>query len=196
MTRWRGWADRPRALAAIAAIAVTAATGAALTGCGTLVANLTEETASNVSIQVINNTPFRAALTLGTFNDLDRRPPGNVAFEQLRLEANTSSAVRNLDCMRDVAIGTRKLLDRILDTGGDEQANFDPDAFTLGVNFSTAPADSPGAALPDAGKAPPIVVRLGVDYSCNDLLLFTLNQADDGTFTIDYALIPDASADE
>ena len=169
---------------------------ALLCGCsGSLVANLTEESQTNISILVINNTPFRAVFTIGAFDDLDRNPPAQAAFQQLRVEAGNTAGPLNFNCFRDVAIGTDKLLQRIVDTGANQAANFDTDAFVSGVSFSSAPAGSDGAALPDAGSAPGRVVRLGVDYSCDDQLIFTFEQNDDGTFRIDFNVIVNSQGD-
>lgn len=176
----------------MAAIMLTgsAALLTAVGGCsGDLISNLTEESQTNITVLIINNTPFRAAFTIGAFDDLDRNPPGQASFQQLRLEAGTTAGPLNFNCFRDVAIGTQKLLDRIVDTGANQAANFDNDAFVAGVSFSSAPAGSDGEALPDAGSAPGRVVRLGVDYGCDDQLIFTLEQNDDGTFRIDYNVV-------
>jgi hypothetical protein len=178
-------------------VVLAGAAALALVGCsGALISNLTEESQSNISVLLINNTDFRASFTIGAFDDFDRNPPGQVSFQQPRVEAHTSAAPINFGCFRDVAIGSDKLLTRILATDGDDMANFDPDTFVTGVNFSTAPLGSDGAALPDAGKGGARTVRLGVDYGCDDQLIFTFEQNDDGTFRIDYSVVVNARGDE
>jgi len=179
------------------AAALTGATVLGLAGCsGALISNLTEESQSNITVLLINNTDFRASFTIGAFDDLDRNPPGQVSFQQPRIEAHTSFGPFNFGCFRDVAIGSDKLLTRILATDGDDNANFDNDAFVVGVNFSTAPPGSDGEALPDAGSGEGRTVRLGVDYGCDDQLIFTFEQNDDGTFRIDYSVVVNAEGDE
>lgn len=169
------------------------ATWAAIHGCTTsLLLNQTASLDGDVTIVVINDTPFRAAFTLGVFNDLEREPIGMVQFEQPRLEPGESLPPGTFPCTRDVAIGTDKLIRRILDTNADEQqANFDPDAFTAVVHFSDAPADSDLAALPTVGTAEGVVRRIGVDHSCGDQLIFTLRQDPDapGGFRIDFQVL-------
>ncbi|RMF76920.1 MAG: hypothetical protein D6744_11915 [Planctomycetota bacterium] len=181
-----------------AAALLTVAALACAAGCaGALIANLVEEAQGSVIVQIINNTPFRASFSYGAFDDLDRNPPGPVSLQQIRLEAFTSSAEVTLTCGRDVAIATQKLVDRVIATNGDSAAGFDVDAFDDVVHFSAAPADSDGAALPDAGTAEGIIVRLGNDYSCGDTLIFTLEEdaAKPGGFRIDFTVIPDIEDD-
>lgn len=169
----------------------------ALAGCtGDLISNQIEERSGNVTVLFINNTPFRASFSLGAFDSLDRNPPGAVSFQQLQIEANSSVAPITLPCRRDVAIGTQELLDRVIDTNS-TGANFNRDAFLVGVAFSSAPLDSPGNALPTDGTAKDRNVRLGVNYSCEDQLIFTFEQDDTapGGFRIDYNVIPDLEPD-
>lgn len=161
-----------------------------LSGCsGALLLNLTEESQRNITVLLINNTPFRAIFTIGAFDDLDRLPPGQITFQQLRIEGGTTRAPLTFSCFRDVAIGSQKMLDRIVDTDNNTAANFDDDAFVLGVSFSSAPLGSPGEGQPDSGTAPPRVVRLGNDYTCDDQLIFTFEQNTDGSFRIDYEVL-------
>jgi hypothetical protein len=167
-------------------------------GCtGNFISNQIEERSGNVSVLFINNTPFRASFSFGAFDSLDRNPPGAVTFQQLLIEANTSAAPVTLPCRRDVAIGTQEVLDRALDTNATTGANFNRDAFLVGVAFSSAPAGSPGAALPTDGTANPRNTRLGVDYSCEDQLIFTfeVDATAPGGFRIDYNVIPDIEPD-
>lgn len=171
---------------------------AALCGCeGNLILNQVEERSGNIAVLFINNTPFRASFSFGAFDSLDREPPGAVNFQQLLLEANTSNAPVTLPCRRDVAIGTQELLDRAIDTNATSIANFNRDAFLVGVAFSSAPAGTPGSALPTDGTARDRDVRLGVDYSCEDQLIFTFEVDDTapGGFRIDFSVIPDIEPD-
>ncbi len=119
-------------------------------------------------------------------------PPGPVTIQQPRIEAGQSTQF-TLDCRRNVAIGTQELVRRIIDTDSDQNANFDNDAFDDVVHFSNAPANSPAAALPTVGTAEGREVLIGIDFSCNDLLIFTLEEDPNapGGFRIDFAVAPD-----
>ncbi|TWT40374.1 hypothetical protein RAS1_40820 [Phycisphaerae bacterium RAS1] len=160
----------------------------------TLFLNQTAERTGNVTLQFVNNTGFRAAFTFGSFDSLDRINPGVVQLQQLRVEANTSSAAVNLTCRRNIALATKEFVDRVIETDTDNStANFDRDAFGEVVNFSDAPANSEFASQPTAGTAKGREVLLGVDYSCNDRLIFTF-EADPsapGGFRIDFVAILD-----
>lgn len=152
----------------------------------------------NVQVQFVNTTPFRASFSFGSWDELDRRPPGAISFNQQRLAPNATTTPSNLPCRRNIAIGTQDMLDRTIATDADQIDTFDADAFVTGVNFSSAAADSPAAALPTEGTAAGREVIIGNDYSCGDLLIFTFVQDPDaaGGFRIDYELVRDAVRDE
>lgn len=156
---------------------------------------LVAERTGNISIQFVNNTPFRASFSYGTWDELDRNPPGTVTLLQLRLAANSSSTVSTAPCRRNMAVGTQPFVDRVLATKADETTNFDPDAFGTVVNFSSAAANSTAAALPTEGTAAGREVLIGRDYSCADRLIFTFVQdsAAPGGFRIDYEVIKDTT---
>jgi acyl carrier protein len=155
-------------------VGFVAALAAFSVGCtGDLVANLTETKSGSVTLYFINNTPYRASFACGTYDALDRNPPGEVDFHQLLVEANTTTTPLTLACGRNAAVGTAALIARATDTGEPDSSGFDPDIFTPLVAFSSTAQDDPGAALPDAGTADGIEVRLGVDYACGDVLYFT-----------------------
>jgi len=167
---------------------------AGFTGCSpTLLQNLTAERTGNVTIQFINNTPFRAAFSYGSYDAWDKSP-GPVDLQQLRLEAHTTSAAATVTCRRNVAVGTQDFVKRVLDTKTDQStANFDADAFDSVVHFSSAPTDSTGAALPSAGTALGVEKLLGVNFGCANELIFTFVQDPDATggFRIDFEVIRD-----
>lgn len=174
--------------------------GAMLTACSsTLVGYVTEERQGNIQVIFINNTSARASFSFGSYDALDKDPPGTVTLQQLRLEAAASSAAATLACRRDVAVGTAELVKRVTDTRTDlNTANFDADAFDSTVHFSTAPQGSASAALPDAGTAAGSHKRLGVEFTCGDTLIFTFQEDADapGGFRIDFTVIPDREADD
>jgi len=145
------------------------------TGCsGDLIANLIEERSGDITVIIINNTPYRAAFTFGSYDALDRDPPGEVDLQQQRLEGNASTAPITISCNRNTAIGTETLIQRAIDTDADEADDFDVDAFSDTVRFSSAAADSDAAAVPTEGEAAGIEVCLGPEYACGDQLIFTL----------------------
>ncbi len=171
--------------AVVASVALTAACT------GNLIANLTEERSGEITVIIINNTPYRAAFTFGGYDALDRDPPGEVSLEQQRVEAYVSTTPITLPCNRNTAIGTEALIQRAIDTDADEEDEFDADAFAAVVHFSSAPADSDAAALPTVGTAEGREVRLGVDYACGDQLIFTLleDATAAGGFRVEFDLL-------
>ncbi len=177
---------RMRHAAVVAGIVLTS-----LSAVCDLVYNQIEERSGTVEVLVINNTPYRASFTIGSYDAWDLNPPGRVDFEQRRIEAHTTEAVFEIDCKRNIAIGTQALVDRMLETDADDASGFDLDAFGAKVNFSSAPVDSGAAALPTVGTAEGIEVLLGVDYACSDRLIFTFEEdpAAPGGFRIDYELL-------
>ncbi len=162
-------------------------------GCTPFLRYISEFRNGNVTVLIINNTPYRATMTVGSWDSLDRDPPGPVTIQQPRIEAGQSTQF-TLDCRRNIAIGTEELVQRIIDTDTDQNtANFDNDAFDDVVHFSNAAADSPAAALPTVGTAEGREVLIGLDFSCNDLLIFTLEEDANapGGFRIDFEVAPD-----
>lgn len=174
----------------LAALAVTI--GGSCTG--TLFDNQTAVRRGTIAVQFINSTPFRASFSFGTYDQLDRNPPGQVTLEQLRLDGNATSDIVDVPCRRLMAIGTQAYVDRVVATKTDQNTpGFDAEAFSTDVNFSSAAADSPGAGLPTQGTADGIERLLGVDFSCSDLLIYTFVEDPNavGGFRIDFQVIVD-----
>lgn len=168
-----------------------------LCGCPLSVAkNLTKERTGNISFAFINNTPYTAAFTFGTWDEWDRSP-GTISIDQLLVAANTTTAPTQLTCGRSAAVGTQDLVDRVLATKADETDDFIPNAFAAEVHFSDAPAGSEAEALPTVGTALGKGVLLGVDYSCGDRLVFTFYEDPDaaGGFRVDFEVILDETKD-
>lgn len=154
-----------------------------------------------IQVGFINNTPFRAIFTFGTYDPLDRDTlPTNL--QQLRLEGNTASAQFLQPCRRVLSVGGDELIRLINENEHDPAVNVtDPRALVRGVNFSAAPLGDPLEAEPTEGTALGQVRRLGVDFSCartdireitgTGLLLFTFEQdpAAPGGFRIDYQFL-------
>jgi hypothetical protein len=153
--------------------------------------NLTAERTGSVTFIFINDTPYRASFSFGTYDAWDRLPETVTELNQLRLEARTTSAPASVQCMRNAVIGTDEFVTRVLNSGGAESPTFDVDAFDAVVHFSSAAADAPDAALPTVGTALGVEKLLGIDYSCADQLIFTFVQDPDaeGGFRIDFAVL-------
>jgi len=182
-----------RNLIAAAALSVTL-----LGGCApTLIPHLIEERSGNVTVLIINNTSARAVMSLGSWDSLDRDPPAVITIQQPRVESRMSSPPITLPCRRNIAIGTDELVQRARDTNVDANAGFNLEAFVPVVNFSNAPNGSTGQDLPSAGTAAGIEVRLGVDFTCGDQLIFTLEDDPNspGGFRVDFIVLPDIEPD-
>lgn len=161
-------------------------------GCSaTLLLNQTAERSGNVTVVLINDTPYRASFSYGAWDAWQRNPPGPIEFRQLRLEGQDTAGPTSLNCARNFAIGTQDFYDRAAYHKVGDSANFDADAFDIVVHFSDAPADSNLAATATVGTALGQEWLLGVDYSCGDELVFTFVQDPDaeGGFRIDFAVL-------
>ena len=163
----------------------------ALVGCpATLLLNQTAERTGNITVTFINETPYRASFTFGTWDALDRSPPGPISFGQDRLEGMDSAQATQL-CARNFAVGTQDMYDRIVEAA--DLTEIDVDAFDTVVHFSDAAAGSNLEAVATVGTALGIEKLLGIDFTCGDQLIFTFVQDPDavGGFRIDYAVVPD-----
>jgi hypothetical protein len=159
--------------------------------------NQTKQRTGNITFQFVNNTPYTAVFSYGTYDAWDNTP-GAASLEQLRLAPNTSSSPTSVTCRRNAVVGTQDFLDRVLLIGTENFANFDPDAFSAVVQFSSAPTGSSAAGLPTAGTAQGQNRLLGVDYSCADQLVFKFFVDPDapGGFRIDFDDILDKPANQ
>lgn len=159
--------------------------------------NQTKQRTGNITIQFVNNTPYTAVFSYGTYDAWDNTP-GLATLEQLRLAPNTSSTPTTVTCRRNAAVGTQDFVNRITLLGTDTFASFDPDAFSTVVQFSAAPTGSSAAGLPTAGTAVGQNRLLGVDYSCGDQLVFKFFVDPDATggFRIDFDDILDKPANQ
>jgi len=157
---------------------------AGLVGCDTYF-NLTQPLDEQISIALVNKTPYRAVFTIGAFDPFDQNTIPD--FQQFRLEGDSVDFFQN-DCRRAVAVGSQRLIDLINDSG---QNVADADALVVGVNFSGAAANDPEAAQPTEGTAESIEVFHGVDYPCGALLIFTFVQDADapGGFKVEFGVI-------
>ena len=144
---------------------------------------------------LINNTPYRALLTLGTYDDLDSKSApqyfqyGNELGARV-LAAGASSGPFALNCARVFAVGTPELVGRVRDLVSAEE--LDPDALIQGVYFTTGDLGTEEGALPTEGVAAPFEARLGVDFACNSSVIIRLEIDDLGPnpYRIDFEVIP------
>lgn len=180
-------------LAGLGAIVLTSAAGCFPS---TIWANQTKERTGNITLLFINNTPYRAVFTCGTWDEWDRSP-GPINLEQRNLDGNTSLAPLTLPCRRNTAIGSDLLVRRVIALERDLEDSFRPEFFDTVVRFSRAPGGSDAAPLPTEGTAEGIGKLLGVDYSCGDQLVFTFEVDPDapGGFRIDFEVILDNTRD-
>ncbi|MCP4589707.1 MAG: hypothetical protein GY842_03090 [bacterium] len=147
---------------------------------------------------IINNTPYRAILTAGAYDDLDEntgpqiRQFGADAARPL-LEGDSTTGTFTANCARVFAIGTPGLLSIVESNVSADQ--LDSAALVPGVFFSGADLDSDDAASATEGVAGPLELRLGVDFACSSMLVISLEFDDVGPndFRIDYEVIPAAA---
>lgn len=183
----------------VAGLAFGLAAGFGGLGCTkTLLLNLTKERTGNITVVFVNDTPYTASFSYGTWDAWDKTP-GTVNMQQLRLAARTTSDAGTLPCARNMSIGTPEFIARAIATKADESVtDFDPDAFTEVVNFSSGDEGTGTGGLATEGTAAGIEKLLGADYSCADQLIFTFVQDPDapGGFRIDFEVILDKLPNE
>jgi hypothetical protein len=168
-------------------------------GCGEAWINLTTPLGGSspgargdVGVIVLNNTPYRAVFSLGSY---DQSVPGAAAdFVQFPLDGldvldgDDNGGLLTLRCARVVSLGGGRLIERL-----ENQTDVSPDARIEGIEFYDVESGESPALV---GAAAPLEVLLGVDFLCNALLIFKLeeNIAGPSPFRIDYELIPSADA--
>ena len=137
------------------------------------------------SIQVgfINETPYRAIFTYGTYDPQNLDQDGSVSFTPgvgqffvdadaaNRLEGNSSSDVVTFDCGRALSLGGDQLIALIVEN--DLDGGLDPTALQPGIAFSGKPIDDPEGDQPTAGTAAAVVTLQGAEYQCESLLIYT-----------------------
>lgn len=141
-------------------------------------------------IVFINNTPYRAVFTFGSYDqfDPDYRPDASqFGLEGSTLEGNDSTNVGLLECARVLSVGGRRMLDLIDRNFPDTER--DEAAFIEGVAFYDPGVGSGDPVL--VGMAPPFEALLGVDFPCGSLLIVRFEFDDLGPlpFRVDFELI-------
>jgi hypothetical protein len=140
----------------------------------------------NANFAFLNETPYRAIFSFGLFDPLDQKT--QLQFDQLRLEGESFSQVFQLSCQRAISVGSERLL--VLAEDQDVQIN-DNDAFVVGVSFSDTDAEDPLAGRPTVGRADPLTLQLGIDYSCETFVVFIFRQDEQtpSVFHIDWLVM-------
>jgi hypothetical protein len=158
-------------------------------------------------VSFINNTPYRAIFTYGSYDpnawdpiDFDPDNPDYVMeFGQFgagsdpdtRLEGNTSSDIFFFTCGRAISVGGKEFVQRLMEQEMIEMDEDDTVEGLSGVSFSDKPLDDPDADQPTAGRDGGTVTLQGVAFQCESLLVYTFEVDDsepDG-FRIDLEVI-------
>jgi hypothetical protein len=176
-------------------------------GCGGDGANLFESFGGDVAgdrggVQVLflNNTPYRAVLTFGTYDQTDPAFVPDVRQftlddADLELGPDGASGIGALDCARVFSVGGSRMLALIAANG--DAADVSSAALVEGAEFYEIPEDddpdddvTPEPIL--RGTAAPFEALLGVDFPCNAFLIVRLEQNPPGPnpFRVDFELIP------
>jgi len=153
----------------------------------------------SVRVLFINNTPFRAVFTYGTFDQTDQFSQPD--FRQfgpsgtgLVLDGDSESSLdpgggaTPLTCGRVFSIGSSDLL-RLIGENLPTATTID-EALVEGVSFLDT-----GDAATSPGSAPPFEALLGVDFPCESLLIvrFELDDFGPDPFRVDFEVIPSDS---
>lgn len=151
-----------------------------------------------IRVTIINNTPHRAVLTMGTFDQTDQDSRPDIAQFTLddappTLDPNDSSDIVFLNCGRTLSIGGPSLLARIRSEL--DAQSVDPTALVEGVDFFEDGASGDGGAPVALGAALPLELLLGLEFTCDSILVFRLEINDPGPepFRIDFEVIPATS---
>jgi hypothetical protein len=141
----------------------------------------------------INNTRYRASLTTGVFDPQDQKTvPIAVQFfdsttASERLEAGQTTSAITLTCSRAWAVGSDQLIELLQTTN---QANsLDAVALQRGVQFFGDDLTTPEVENNLVGTAEPVTALLGVDYQCESLISFRLEELSAGEFVVEFDVV-------
>ncbi len=179
--------------------------GASNGGCGEAWVNLTASFGGRTAGQrgefgvlFINNTPFRAVGTLGSYDQTDpQSQPDFVQFDLNDrgpvLDGNSTSNILPFSCARVFSIGGPRLFGLIHANLPND--DFSEEAEVAGIEFFGADPDAPESLPVSQGLAASFEALLGVDFPCNSLLVLRLeiNDAGSDPFRVDFELIPSRS---
>ncbi len=148
-----------------------------------------------VDVAFINNTPFRAIFTYGTYNNTDEDESPNVAqfigdVNGLTLEGDQVANIVSLPCNRVFSIGDSELL-RLLDRNG-QVDGLNAEALVPGAAFSSAALGDDNDGLATEGFAPELRALLGVDFPCGSIIVirYEIDDAGPAPFRMDFEVIP------
>ena len=191
--------------------ALAAAALFGLAGCGELflnrMASLGGGTAGGrgtVQVLFINNTPYRAVFTYGSYDQIDEFHQPD--FAQYRLQDSTKNLNGDsqsslslgepgslITCARVFSIGSPELLRLIRENRA--EATIREEAMVEGVEFFQIGGEDGTDTEADPvgrGSAPPFEALLGVDFPCAALLIvrFEFDDLGPAPFRIDFELVP------
>ena len=195
----------------VAGILLTA-TVSAVGGCGEFFLNQTASLGGEVAggrgafrVLFINNTPYRAVFTYGSYDQTDQFSAPDFAQFGLRdsarnLEGNQASSVApgesesHIACGRVFGIGSPELLTLIEENRPDAEVM--EEALVEGVEFFEIDEEEDAAEPVSVGAAPPFEALLGADFLCGDLLIIRLefDELGPAPFRVDFEMIPSESA--
>lgn len=158
----------------------------------------------DVEVAFVNNTPYRALFTYGTYDplNLDQNQffAFPVQFEQFslddnaryRLERNSTSNTFTFACGRAMALGTETLAELIEDndirettSGAPVYTQFlrpvvgsDGEQDIAGIAFTDRALDDPDAGASIVAWAEPVVTLQGAEYQCESRIIYTFEQDD------------------
>ncbi len=168
-------------------------------GCGSLFPSLGGSVAGGrgtIQVAVINNTSNQAVFTIGTFDPADQNTqPDIVQFtttpDGRQLLGGSTSSLFTLTCGRVLSVGSSGLLDAISQNLTTD--DFDEEALIEGVSFGDV-SDENGS-FESIGSAAAFEASLGIDVSCNALVIFQLEPIPLGNhaFRIVFSIIPSSS---
>ena len=149
----------------------------------------------NTQVIFINNTPYRAIFTFGTYDELDQNTaPQLTQFSSSattqNLEGNTQTDPITVQCARVYSIGGTGLIARVL--ANLDASTYDETALVDGVNFSSAAVGDDLADDATEGKAAANNAFIGADFDCGSLLIyrFEVNDAGPEPFIVQLSVIP------
>ena len=156
-------------------------------GCGgpvldNFLAPLNTSSGGQVSISLVNDTPYRAIVYLCGYNPLDPTwdgygtlAPSGTWVQKLVLEANETQD-GPMPCFRRIELGglsLRQAVELARPEGVSDEEIADTDLWQ-GVGFSDLPEDDPDPEQPTVGVADPARFLLGPDFSCGDEVIVRL----------------------
>ena len=157
-------------------------------------------TPGRVDVAFINNTPFRAIFTFGTYNNTDQfaQPFGQqFTASGNTLEGDSVANIVGLPCNRVFSIGDSELLRLLAENPAAGQV-LDEQALVDGVAFSSAALGDPDAGVATEGFAPAVRALLGVDFPCGSILIIRFEEDAIGQapFRADFEVIPPADEND